>query len=143
MKKSKKTNRDVNVDPAGNVLVRLKDAILIELGIDTARLITLVDTFVIQQNGGVENSRTHTARTNTINELNRPEMTIKVFFNKFLPILRANGIEINMTIKTAMGDVVEVTEDITLRDEEGFVIDIQKPEDQVKGESDEDTKEKQ
>ena len=115
--------KESELNTAGSVLARLKNKILLELGIDYARLLTLVDNYVIQQNGGVESTKSHQHRSNTINEFNRAEMTIKVFVNKFLAVLRANDIKISVTLKMRDGSEVVVHESIVLRDEEGFSLE--------------------
>lgn len=107
-----KDKKEISNTPEG-VLVRLKDKLCLELGIDVYKLKVLIDKFILNIFQGVTNSKTHYAKTNHYNELSNNKMTIKVFF-KFLKIINIKNVRITITVTTARDREVTVSEDINL-----------------------------
>ena len=110
--KLKKTQQEISHTPEG-VLVRLKEKIRLELGINTSILKILIDNFVTSTFKGVVSSKTHFAKVNIYNELAKDKMTIKVFF-KFLKIILINKVTITITLSTPKGKEISVSEEIFL-----------------------------
>jgi len=103
---------NISNTPEG-ILVRLKDKICLEAGIDVHRLKILIDKFVLNAFQGVVSSKTHFAKVNHYNELSKNKMTIKVFF-KFLKIINVKRVKISITLTTLRDKEYTVTEDISL-----------------------------
>lgn len=110
--KSKKYPQEISNTPEG-VLVRLKEKLRLELGIDVSVLKILIDQFVTTTFQGITSSKTHFAKVNIYNELAKDKMTIKVFF-KFLRIIKIKKVKITIEITTPRDRVVSVSEEINL-----------------------------
>lgn len=110
--KNKKHTQEISNTPEG-VLVRLKEKLRLELGIDVSVLKILIDQFVTTTFQGITSSKTHFAKVNIYNELAKDKMTIKVFF-KFLRIIKIRSVKIRVTIVTPRGKEVSVEEEINL-----------------------------
>jgi hypothetical protein len=93
------------------VLVRLKNKLCIALNIDIYMLKVLIDRFVNSVFANNPKSKTHFAKTNIQNELTKPKISIKVFF-KFLRIINAKKVKIEVTVTTMRDRVVTVSEEI-------------------------------
>lgn len=107
-----KKAQEISHTPEG-VLVRLKEKIRLQLGIDVSVLKILIDQFVSNTFQGVTSSKTHFAKVNIYNELAKDKMTIKVFF-KFLKIIKIQSVKFTVTVVTPRGKEISVTEEINL-----------------------------
>ena len=114
--------KEISKTPEG-VLVRLKEKICTEIGLDGYKLKTLIDKFVLNVFHGVTTSKTHFAKVNIYNELSKNKMTVKVFF-KFLRIINIKSVRISATITTVKNNQFTVYEDVDLFTTTGFEEDI-------------------
>lgn len=105
-------SKDISNTPEG-VLVRLKEQLRKELGIDFYSLKMLIDKFVVSTFHGINNSKTHFAKVNIFNEITKNKMTIKVFF-KFLRIIKIKSVRISITVKTIKDTEHTVFDDINI-----------------------------
>lgn len=105
-----KRKEPVSVNTPDGVLARLKHKLGIALKVDNHKLRILIDRFVMKVFNGVQNSSMHYDKINTYNELNKPRMTIKVFF-KYLRILDIKKVTFSVTVETSRGVVVTVSEE--------------------------------
>lgn len=115
----RKARESEPVNTPDGVLVRLKDKLCLALGIDVHKLKILIDRFVLKAFNGVTNSKVHFDKINTYNDLNKPKMTIKVFF-KFLKIAEIASVRISITATTKRGVTVTVHEDINFLSDENL-----------------------
>lgn len=106
----KRFQREQINTPEG-LLVRIKNKICIELGIDPGRLKVLIDKFVVRAFNGVENSKAHYDKVNHYNDFTKNTMTIKVFF-KFLRTIRIKKMKITVEVTTERDVVATVSEEV-------------------------------
>lgn len=95
------------------ILVRLKNKIMLKIGLDGNRLKIIIDRFVKKNMTEIPPSKAHFAKINIYNELNKEKMTIKVFF-KFLRILNIKNVNITIKLTTESGKEILVSEDINM-----------------------------
>lgn len=108
-----------------NILVRLKDQILLKLKIDQFNLRKYITNFVTTIFSNETPSKMHYIIINMVSEFINKKMTIKVFF-KFLSVIGAKKITFSVTIVTFDNRVVEVSEEVELNvDPELFKIPAQ------------------
>ena len=108
----KKGKHEISHTPEG-VLVRLKEKLRLELGIDVSVMKILIDRFVSNTFKGITSSKSHFAKVNMYNELVKDKMTIKVFF-KFLKIISIKKVTLTLTVVTMRDREVSVSEEINL-----------------------------
>lgn len=102
------TNKYVNT-PEG-VLVRIKNKINLAMHINTQTLKLYIDSYVSSKYNK-SSTKAHFDKVNAYVDFCRDKMTIKVFF-KYLRVLRIKKISFTITVTTARGHEVTVTEDI-------------------------------
>lgn len=102
----------MNASP-DNILVRIKNKLMLKLNIDSYKLKYLISSFVSAAFKGVTGSKMHYTVINLTNELTSAQMTIKVFF-KFLNIIRAKKIILTVTVITRDDKEVSVSEEILI-----------------------------
>ena len=96
-----------------SLLVRLKNKLSLELGINAYSLKLLIDKFITNVVRLDNSSKAHYAKVNIYNELTKEKMTIKVFF-KFLRILNIKRVRFDVTIVTMKDKEITVSEEVTL-----------------------------
>ena len=109
---SEKGADDLTSSP-DNLLVTLKNKIMLKLNIDHHKLKYLIQNFVKTAFNSTAGAKIHYTIINLTNELTSPKMTIKVFF-KFLNIIRIKKITFNITLLTITDREVTITEEINL-----------------------------
>lgn len=95
-----------------SVLARIANKIYIELGLDAAKLKTLVYRFVRSFQSGNQLKYYYT-KVNLYNELTKDKMSFKVFM-KLLTVLNIKKITFNITLITYSDHEITVTEEIQL-----------------------------
>jgi hypothetical protein len=95
-----------------SILARIANKTYIELGVNVTTLKGLIYRFVKSLNIGKETTLYHT-RINLFNDLTKNVMTFKVFM-KMLRVLNVSRVIFKITVFTAEGKEVTVTEDVSL-----------------------------
>lgn len=97
------------INTPGGMLSRLKDKLLVALGVDASRLALCIERYAVKNNGGVRNSDSHSARTNMLKAIQRGELTIFIFF-RILQALEIVNIKFTITVTTKDGKEYTVSE---------------------------------
>ena len=95
------------------ILARIKNKLLITMGLDSYHLKTVVDRYIAEVFAKYPGSKTQSTKTNTLSALSKLTMTIKVFF-QFLKILRINKVKFTITVTTSRGREFTVTDEVNL-----------------------------
>lgn len=94
------------------VLVRIKNKINLALHINSQTLKLYIDSYVSAKYSK-SSAKAHYDKVNNYHDFCKDKMTIKVFF-KYLRVLRIKKISFSITVTTARGNEVTVTEDILM-----------------------------
>ena len=122
MSKKQNSTKETKAPPlAARMLATLKDKIRIKLGLDNTRLLMIIDRWAMKRANGLRNHRMLSWKTNAATEFARQSFTFGLLI-KFLEVIGAQNVKIDLTITLEDGEVIKVSEEKSLTQAKPLVI---------------------